>query len=148
MLRIAFAFIVAVLVASAAAAVIQTQFNLAALADLAVPIDGATRWAATQHDLLHFTPTMAMMMAATLAVALPIAYAFYRRRMQRNWFPVAGFVGLMAAFQLIHYLAPMPNLLAVNREILGWLMMCLCGGLAGQLFVTLGLPAAQDQNPC
>lgn len=146
MLRTAGAFLIALVAASVLAAIVQTQYNLAQLSELAVAIDWETRKHTILHDLQYFTPTIAIILGATLIVALPIAYAFYRRSQQRWWFPLAGFVGLAVAFSIIDSLLPMPTLLAVNREWDGLLWMCLTGAMAGQLFVSIGVVEPQGEG--
>lgn len=139
MIRIAIAFIVALIVASVAAAIIQTQFNLAALVDWSVEIDWALRKEATFHDILNFSPTFAAILGVSLLFSLPIAYYFERRStvIQPFWFVLGGAVGLWLAFFIVDTLLPMPTLIAVNRTWLGLFSMVACGGFAGYLFARL-----------
>lgn len=144
--RIILAFVVAVTAAAITASVIQTQFNLSALTALAVEIDMDTRIATMFHDVLHFSPTMAVFLSVTLVVALPLAYwlGHRQRHHERRWFVAAGIIGLMVAFTIIDYLAPMPTLIAANRTALGFIMLSSCGGLAGWIFHRLWHPTALE----
>lgn len=144
--RIILAFVVAVTAAAITASVVQTQFNLAALTALAVEIDMDTRIATMYHDVLHFSPTMAVFLSVTLLLALPIAYWLGRghARHERRWFVAAGVIGLMVAFTVIDYLAPMPTLIAANRTALGFILMSGCGGLAAWIFHRLWHPTTLE----
>lgn len=144
--RIILAFVVAVTAAAITASVIQTQLNIAALTALAVDIDMDARIATMFHDVLHFSPTMAVFLSVTLVVALPVAYGLGRNSPQheRRWFVAAGVLGLMVAFSIIDYLAPMPTLIAANRTALGFILMSSCGGLAGWIFHRLWHPNALE----
>jgi hypothetical protein len=144
--RIVLAFVVAVTAAAITASVIQTQFNLAALTALAVDIDMDTRIATMFHDVLHFSPTMAVFLSITLVIALPVAYGLGRKypQQERRWFIAGGALGLMVAFSIIDHLAPMPTLIAANRTPLGFILMSGCGGLAGWIFHRLWHPSALE----
>jgi ABC-type spermidine/putrescine transport system permease subunit I len=144
--RIILAFMVAVTAAAMTASVIQTQFNLAALTALAVEIDMDTRIATMFHDVLHFSPTMAVLLSISLVLALPVAYWLGRGqpKHERRWFVAAGLIGLMVAFSVIDYLAPVPTLIAANRTALGFIMLSSCGGLAGWIFHRLWHPTALE----
>lgn len=144
--RIIIAFMVAVTAAAITASVIQTQFNLAALTALSVEIDMDARIATMYHDVLHFSPTMAVFLSLTLVLALPVAYWLSRGqpRHERRWFIAAGLIGLMIAFTIIDYLAPMPTLIAANRTSLGFILLSSCGGLAGWIFHRLWHPTALE----
>lgn len=139
MIRIAIAFLVALVVASVAAAIIQTQFNISALHDWSVEIDWALRKEATLHDIVNFSPTFTIILGISLLFSLPIAYFLERRSVESQpiWFVVGGGVGLWVAFLIVDALLPMPTLIAVNRTIPGLLSMVACGAFAGYLFVRL-----------
>ena len=77
-LRIVFLYLLAVLVATLLGSLVQTQFNLAALQAMDVPVDLATRMQTSLQDLLSFTPIFVIMVAATLLLALPLAEALGR----------------------------------------------------------------------
>ncbi|MEB3734844.1 hypothetical protein ULF88_13755 [Halopseudomonas pachastrellae] len=74
-LRIVFLYLLAVLVATLLGSLVQTQFNLAALQAMGVPVDGTTRLHSSLHDLRFFSPFLAVMVAACLLLALPLAEA-------------------------------------------------------------------------
>ncbi|WP_411359710.1 MULTISPECIES: hypothetical protein [unclassified Pseudidiomarina] len=146
MLRTLIAFVIAVVAAAIVGSVIQTQFNLAALVELSVPIPFDVRISTIIHDIIHFSPIFAAIVAAVLIVALPIAAALarWRRAAERWWFVVAGFVGLLVAFILVNSVAPMPTLIAATREWTGLLAMAATGALAGWLFDRLWRPTPRE----
>ncbi|WP_369742945.1 hypothetical protein AB8S08_12540 [Pseudidiomarina sp. PP-1MA] len=146
MARIMIAFALAVIGAALVATVIQTQFNLAALVALSVPIDLTVRMHAISHDLLHFGPIIALIFIPTFAIAFVVAYWLSRKLKvaERWWFILAGGVGLAVAFTLIDSLAPMPILIAANRTLLGFILMSSCGAFGGWIFDRLWHPRPQE----
>ncbi|HET8816341.1 MAG TPA: hypothetical protein VFM61_02715 [Pseudidiomarina sp.] len=148
MIRIAIAFLVALVVASITAAIIQTQFNIAALQDWSVEIDWALRKEATFHDIINFSPTFAIILGTSLLFSLPIAYFIDRRRPTAEpiWFVVGGAAGLWVAFLIVDALLPMPTLIAVNRTIPGLMSMVACGAFAGYVFARISNISSHSSN--
>lgn len=146
MVRMIIAFVLAMVAAAIVGSIIQTQFNLAALVELSVPISFDTRISTIIHDLLHFSPTFAVIIAAVMVIALPVAYAISRwlDHGERWWFTLAGFVGLLVGFYVVNELAPMPTLIAATRSWPGLVSMSLTGALAGWLFDRLWHPTEQE----
>ncbi|MFC0446253.1 hypothetical protein ACFOD1_12585 [Pseudidiomarina halophila] len=146
MVRMILAFVIAMVAAAIVGSIIQTQFNLAALAELSVPISFDTRISTIIHDLLHFSPMFAVIVAAVMMIALPVAYALARWQQHRErwWFTLAGFIGLLVGFWVVNNLAPMPTLIAATRTWTGLLSMALTGGFAGWLFDRLWRPTPQE----
>ena len=145
MLRTVIAFVIAVVGAAIVGSIIQTQFNLAALVALSVPVPFDVRISTIIHDITHFSPIFAAIVAVMI-VALPLAAALARWRSaaERWWFVVAGFVGLLVAFTLVNSIAPMPTLIAATREWTGLLAMAATGALAGWLFDRLWRPTPRE----
>lgn len=133
-----FAFIPAVLVAAIIGSVVQTQFNLWAISSIGPNIDWPLRAAATWHDLQHFAPLFAIIVAVSLLLALPIAHLIVRiqRRQFIAWCAVAGAVGLWVAFLVINHLAPMPTLIAATRTTTGTLAMTGSGLIGGLVYAS------------
>lgn len=144
-LRIVFLYLLAVLVATLLGSLVQTQFNLAALQAMDVPVDLATRLQSSLQDLMSFTPIFVVMVAATLLLALPLAEALGRIFKPWRWllYFLAGFVGIWAAFSLADYLLPMPTFIAATRETPGLLSMMAAVGLGSALFGRLTKPKAR-----
>ena len=143
--RIVFLYLLAVLVATLLGSLVQTQFNLAALQAMDVPVDLATRAQSSLHDLLTFTPIFVVMVAATLLLALPLAEALGRIFKPWRWllYFLGGFVGIWAAFTLANTLLPMPTFIAATRETSGLLSMMAAVGLGSALFGRLTKPKAR-----
>ncbi|KUM40056.1 hypothetical protein [Pseudomonas sp. EpS/L25] len=136
------AFAAALLLAAAWGSLVQTQYNLAALQGLELPIDGATRWRTSLQDLLGFGPVYA---AIVLAAWLPaFAAAFWLARRSGPYraclLPLATSVSLIVAIRLIDAFAPIPVLIYATRTLDGLLAMAVGGLLGGLLFIWLARP--------
>lgn len=146
MFRVVIAFLCAVLSGALVGSIVQTQFNLAALAELSVPITIDVRISTIIHDIIHFSPILAAMLGVVLLVALPVAgfVAHFIQGIERLWFTFAGFIGLLLCFAIVNELAPMPTFIAATRSWSGWLLMAATGGLAGWLFHRVWRPTVRD----
>ena len=136
------AFAAALLMASVWGSVVQTQYNLAALQGLGLPIDAAIRWRTSLQDLLGFGPVYA---AIVLAAWLPaFAAAFWLGHRSGSYrvclLPLATSLSLIAAIRLINAFAPMPVLIYATRTLDGLLAMAVGGLLGGLLFIWLMRP--------
>lgn len=146
MLKTFIAFIIAVAAGAIVGSIIQTQFNLAALIELSVPISLDTRISTIIHDLIHFSPIFALLLIGVLLVALPVA-AFCQRKFggsERWWFISAGFIGLLCCFVVVNALAPMPTLIAATRSWSGLVAMALSGAFAGWIFDRIWHPLPRE----
>ncbi|CUS48456.1 MAG: hypothetical protein HLUCCO02_00200 [Idiomarinaceae bacterium HL-53] len=133
------AFIAALLAATLYGSIVQTQLNLYQLAQIGPAIDAGQRLSATLHDLVHFAPLFAFVLASMLVIALPLAHfvAAFQKRQFTAWCIVAGGVGLYVTFQLIDSLVPPPTLIAATRTSVGSFAMIMSGCLAGFLYAHL-----------
>ena len=131
-LRVVARWAVAVIVAVALGSVVQTQFNLADLAALGAPVDFGTRLSATWHDLAHFTPLYALLIAVAFAIAWPVAWLLARRfpRHRTALFALAGFAAVLATIVIMNAVLPITPI-AATRETSGTLLMSLAGAAAG-----------------
>lgn len=136
MLRLLFVFVLAVLLTSAFASIFQTQSNLAALQALGVPVSFDVRLGTTCLDLLGFTPTFVLLTGAGFAVALPFSLWLAQRLPPLRWgiFVVAGAVAIWLALAVANSLAPVPTLIAADRDPLGTLVFMVCGSAGALLF--------------
>lgn len=136
MVRVLSAYLVAVLVAYAAAAVAQTQSMLANLQDMGVDVTLGDRLAATGHDLLGMATLFLPMIAAGFALALPVAAGIIR--MLPRWRPVgyalAGGVALLAIHLLLQQAFNITPISAA-RTALGLTVQALSGALGGWVFL-------------
>ena len=137
-------FILAVLCASLAGSVIQSQFNLVAISALGAPVPVPVWLATTLEDLAGFAPLYAAMMAVSLLLALPVAALALRvltPAQRSTWqlpvYVLAGALGICVAFLAANAAAPMPTLIAATRSGAGTLAMMLSGALGGWVFARL-----------
>lgn len=127
------AYVVAVLDATLAGSVVQTQFNLAALTALGAEISWATRLATTAHDLLGFTPLYGSLVAVMLLGAMPAAALVTRWLGFGAWaiHALAAALGLWMTLWIVDALAPMPTLIAATRSMGGTLAMMASAAVGG-----------------
>jgi len=147
--RPAAAFLAAVLATAAAASVVGTQVNLAALTAMGVEVPPGVRARTTAQDLAGFGPFMALIAAAAFLPAFLAAGSATRllaarlpaARLRPAWraaaFALAGAAGLWAAFALMGLVTPMPTLVAAARGPAGLAALCATGLLGGLVFARL-----------
>lgn len=137
--RLAFAFLLAVLATAIAASIVQTQFNLSALAALGAPVTPSIRALTTLQDIAFFGPVMAAITAAAflpgLAAASLVSHAFPIARGLIH--AVAGAVSLWTAFEVMGVFTPMPTLVAAARTTEGLLALSSTGLIGGAIFARL-----------
>ena len=138
--RLLLAFVLAVLLATLLASIFQTQSNLAALQALGAPMPLGVRLATTCLDLFGFAPTFALLAAFGFVFALPLAAWSARRLPSLRWaiFVLAGAAAIWTALALANALAPMPTLIAADRNLFGSLGLMASGSAGALLFGLLG----------
>lgn len=137
-------FAAAVLCTAAAASIVQTQFNLAALAQIGARIAAQARLLTTLEDLGRFAPVMAAIAAGGLLPALALAHYAARRlqpALRMIVLALAGMAGLLAAFTLLGMVTPMPALVEATAHPAGLFAVCLCGAAGGAVYGRLTRPA-------
>ncbi|MFY0663049.1 MAG: hypothetical protein JXQ97_00370 [Natronospirillum sp.] len=137
--RILLSFVLSVAVTAAVGAIVQTQFNLAALQGLDVEIPWSLRLEATVHDLVNFTPVFAILVFAGFLCAFPVAalLSTILTPIRAFTYSLAGVAALYSAFLIINTLLPMPTLIAATRTLEGAVAMSLPGALGGYLHARL-----------
>jgi hypothetical protein len=130
------AFLIAAAIAVAWGSIVQTQFNIAALDSIGASITLAERVKMTASDLIGFTPIYAVIVAAGLLLALPVAALIAVWWPARSMFlyVVAGMLGIATAIRIVDMATPAPTLIAATRETAGWLLMAMGGALGGAWF--------------
>jgi hypothetical protein len=127
------ALLLAWLGAAAWGSVVQTHFNLQALAGLGVELPMGLRLQTMAQDLLGFGPMYAAVLAVAWLPALPVA-AWLARRLPR-WrvplFAAAAGLALVAAIVAMNAVAPMPHLIDATRSVWGLLAMTAGAVVAG-----------------
>lgn len=130
------AFAGAALFAIAWGSLVQTQFNLNALAALGVEMPLALRLRTSLQDLLGFGPVYAGIVLAAWLPAFAVAAWLAHRR--PGWraalFALAAGVALPLAIRAIDAVAPMPVLIDATRGLGGLSAMVAGSVLGGALF--------------
>ncbi len=131
------AWLLAALLTALLGSIIQTQFNMQAIASLDVPVSLAERLAATGADLLYFGPVWLILVALALLIAFPCAALIARARpdYRRLLHVVAGAAAVLALILILNTLAPM-TIIAATRSMAGTLAMALPGLVGGWVFAT------------
>lgn len=136
-LRVVLGWSIAVLVAVIAGSIVQTQFNLAAIAALGVEIGLLDRLSTTWHDLLNFTPTYAILVSLAFAIAWPLA-GFLKRWLPMHrtlLFVLAGFAALGTMILVMNRALPVTGI-AATREPAGALLLAAAGAIAGWIYAS------------
>lgn len=136
--------LIAALVTTAIASVLQTQINLYSITQLGVPVSAMERAAVTAEDLARFGPVMFgfALAAGVLASVLQLGL----RRLRLGVLPcalLAGALGLGIVLALLRSVIPMPAI-AATRTLSGLALMSLCG-LAGA-YVTYALSSRMGRT--
>lgn len=139
----ALALVCAVVATGAVASMVQTQFNLATLADLGAAVDAATRTRLTLEDLARFGPVMTALAAAGLLPAFLVGHFLTRAAgapLRPLLLALAGCVGMWAMFTLLAMVSPMPALVVATATLAGLAAMCLTGGVGGLVYAAMSTP--------
>lgn len=121
------------LAASAWGSLVQTHWNLQALAGLGLELPWTLRLQTLGQDLLGFGPVYAGIVAAAWLPALTVAALLARRWPSRRvqWFALAAGAGLVVAIRAVDAVAPMPNFIDATRSAAGLLTMTAGAVMAG-----------------
>lgn len=143
------AFLLALVLAVAWGSIVQTQYNLAALASIGADV-ASVRWQTTARDLFSgFFPTYGgYVVLPALLVGFLVA-AFLARRAPRARVPLyglAGGVALFAAIPLVNLLAPVALLVGATRDWGCTFWMAVGGVVAGLLFAWLAPTRPRDRR--
>ncbi len=139
------AFLISVLAAAIVGAVVQTQFNLAALTRLDVAVSLNQRVAMTGADIVHFAPVFALLLAAVFLPAFLAAGWIVRRHPARRTalFILAGGTAVLGALVTMNALMPLTPI-QMTRDALGLLALSTTGLIGGWVFAVVlrfpGLP--------
>jgi hypothetical protein len=141
------AFFVAVAVTAVLGSIVQTQFNLSAIASIGSEIPLDARVEVTAFDLLSFAPTYAIVAAFALLIALLVAAwpasAFPGIRL--IWYALAGFLAIYTALVIMNAMLPV-TVIGAARSTLGMVSLALAGGLGGWLYGLIWAQRQKGQN--
>jgi MFS family permease len=137
-LKLVLAWLAANMVTAVTGSVIQTQFNLAAIAAVGADIPFGVRLQTTLHDLAGFAPMFAGITAAGFLVAFVAAGLLARRWPARRTllYASAGAAAMATAILLINAQLPMTPI-GATRQLAGLLALAAAGGLGGWAFAAL-----------
>lgn len=131
------AFLLALVLTTVWGSVVQTQFNLAALAGIGVDV-GPVRWQATLQDLFSgFFPTYGGYVVLPALLVAFMAAALVARALPQVRIPLhslAGGLAIFFAIPLVNLLAPVALLVGATRDWACTFWMAVGGLFAGLLF--------------
>lgn len=138
--RTALVFVLAAFAAVVWGSVVQTHYNLQALASIGVDV-GDVRAGTMARDVFSgFTPTYGgYVVLPALLVAFAIAWFIVRTRpsLRIALFVVGGYLAVLAAIPLVNYLSPVALLVGASRDTSAIFWMAGGGALAGLVFSLL-----------
>ncbi|TDK23352.1 hypothetical protein E2F46_10525 [Luteimonas aestuarii] len=147
--RTILAFIAAVLLAIVVGALVQSHYNLQALASIGVDVDGV-RIDTMMRDLFSgFSPTYGgYIVAPALLVAFLVAgwLSGLRPGLRIGLYMLGGYLAVLAAIPLVNFLSPVALLVGASRETSATFLMAVGGALGGLLFAFLTRPAARRRD--
>ncbi len=135
--RVIPAFLAAVVLTVVWGAVVQTQYNLAALVGIGADIDAGTNLQATLTDIFSgFSPTYAgYIVVPALLVAFFVAWLVVKRTgAPLLWFGLAGGLAILAGIPFVNWLSPLALLIGASRDVSCTVLMAAGGALGGLLF--------------
>ncbi|MFP4207600.1 MAG: hypothetical protein ACLFSC_03010 [Wenzhouxiangella sp.] len=147
MIRILFAWLAAVLATTVCGSLVQSQLALAAIARIHAPVGWQDRLGTYGHDLVHFAP----MWAAIIALGFLIAFlvAGWLARARPSWrpllFPLAGLCAVLVALAVMEVMLPV-TVVAAARDGLGLGLLGGSGAVGGAVYVWLAPYRQNGQN--
>lgn len=145
--KLAITYLLAVVTCTLAASLVQTQFNLAAIAEVGAPISLVDRLRVTGQDLIGFTPTFGPIVAVGFLVAFLVT-ALIRRYWAVAAAPLYALAGataigtILIALQLAFGITT----LAAARGAFGVICLLLTGALGGWTFAIAGRGTTDRQG--
>jgi aldose sugar dehydrogenase len=140
-LRLLLAYLAATLACAALGSVIQTQFNLAAIAALGAEIPFGLRLSTTALDLAGFAPLWAGILALGFLIAFVVALLIhgFLRRHRSALLIAAGTVSVFTTLWAMQAMLPI-TVIAATRGGAGFVALGLTGAVAGWVFDRLSRP--------
>ena len=131
-----FAFVAAAIATGAAAALIQTQVNLAEVVALGAPVRVVERITTSLEDLARIGPVLAGIAAVGLLPALLLGFlcSAVGPVLRTPMLVLGGLLGLWFAFQLLGVVTPMRALVSATRASWGLWAVCASGALGGAVY--------------
>lgn len=144
MVRILFGWIAAVLGSAVTGSLVQSQRAISWIESIHHPVALGDRLSVYGHDLIHFAPTWAAIVAFAFLIAFLVAgwlggrWPSYRAGL----FPLAGLSAIVTVLVVMDAMLPV-TALAAARDGLGVVLLGLSGALGGAIYL---LVVPQRQN--
>ena len=131
-------YVAAVLIAYIFGALFISQGNIAAVTSLGFDVSMAQRSDAMAHDITNMTDIYLPLVAISLLLGLPVAFAIVRKNphLRTLGYVLAGFVALLAMHVIMKAVLGLSGI-APTRSLWGLLAQGIAGGIGGYLFCRL-----------
>jgi hypothetical protein len=131
-------YIAAVIVAYCFGALFISQGNIAAVTGLGFDVTMSQRLGAIVHDVSGMTDIYLPLVAVSLLLGLPVAFAVVRKNphLRMIGYVSAGFVALLAMHVIMKAVLGLSGI-APTRTLWGLLAQGVAGGIGGYLFCRL-----------
>ncbi len=135
MIRTASGFFLAVLVTYSSAVICVSQWNIASVMQLGLPVSTGARFAAAFHDLANMLGIYLPVISIGLLVAFGVAWLLIKYLFKQPviLYPLAGFVALLTVHIALKLVFDV-SAVAPTRHFAGLLSQALAGGLGGYVF--------------
>ncbi|MDB2415814.1 hypothetical protein N9W42_00420 [Pseudomonadales bacterium] len=138
-------YIAAVIVAYCFGALFISQGNIAAVTGLGFDVTMSQRLGAIVHDVSGMTDIYLPLVAVSLLLGLPVAFAVVRKNphLRMIGYVSAGFVALLAMHVIMKAVLGLSGI-APTRTLWGLLAQGVAGGIGGYLFCRLSGQSKAD----
>jgi hypothetical protein len=138
-------YIAAVIVAYCFGALFISQGNIAAVTGLGFDVTMSQRLGAIVHDVSGMTDIYLSLVAVSLLLGLPVAFAVVRKNphLRMIGYVSAGFVALLAMHVIMKAVLGLSGI-APTRTLWGLLAQGVAGGIGGYLFCRLSGQSKAD----
>ncbi len=138
-------YIAAVIVAYCFGALFISQGNIAAVTGLGFDVTMSQRLGAIVHDVSGMTDIYLPLVAVSLLLGLPVAFAVVRKNphLRMIGYVSAGFVALLAMHVIMKAVVGLSGI-APTRTLWGLLAQGVAGGIGGYLFCRLSGQSKAD----
>jgi hypothetical protein len=142
-IRAIVAFVAVMVLATALAVAVNTQFVLAGLRGLGAEIGAAETLRVTAHDVLGMGPLYGAFFGTALLLGFAVTALLWRRVPLPRWlsYAIGGGAAIAAMLAIMKAVLGM-MVVAGARDAAGFVAQCAVGALAGVLFAVLTRPRA------
>lgn len=142
------AFLAAALATTLLGTLVQTQLNLARLAELGIAVPPGLRLEVTGRDLVGFAPSLGALTLLAFLVAFPVAGLLHRwiARRRTALYALAGAVAITVMLLSMEVALGLVAI-AAARGAGGFAALVACGALGGWIFSRLSAGPGTDAAP-